>query len=118
MNNSSRQYTRFGINKIVEKYVNLSKENHESLNNKNITPHSFRHSKAIHFLQNGTSLPVIQKFLGHNQIQTTEMYLDITNETVIDTINNLANLIDYNKSEECIWKGNKDLIELLNSFKK
>lgn len=118
LNNSSRQYTRFGINKIVEKYVNLSKENHESLNNKNITPHSFRHSKAIHFLQNGTSLPVIQKFLGHNQIQTTEMYLDITNETVIDTINNLANLIDYNKSEECIWKGNKDLIELLNSFKK
>ena len=118
LNNSSRQYTRFGINKIVEKYVNLSKENHESLNNKNITPHSFRHSKAIHFLQNGTSLPVIQKFLGHNQIQTTEMYLDITNETVIDTINNLANLINYNKSEECIWKGNKDLIELLNSFKK
>ena len=118
LNNSSRQYTRFGINKIVEKYVNLSKENHESLNNKNITPHSFRHSKAIHFLQNGTSLPVIQKFLGHNQIQTTEMYLDITNETVIDTINNLANLIDYNKSEECIWKGNKDLIELLNSLKK
>lgn len=118
LNNSSRQYTRFGINKIVEKYVNLSKENHESLNNKNITPHSFRHSKAIHFLQNGTSLPVIQKFLGHNQIQTTEMYLDITNDIVIDTINNLANLIDYNKSEECIWKGNKDLIELLNSFKK
>lgn len=118
LNNSSRQYTRFGINKIVEKYVNLSKENHESLNNKNITPHSFRHSKAIHFLQNGTSLPVIQKFLGHNQIQTTEMYLDITNETVIDTINNLANLINYNKSEECIWKGNKDLIELLNSLKK
>ena len=68
LNNSSRQYTRFGINKIVEKYVNLSKENHESLNNKNITPHSFRHSKAIHFLQNGTSLPVIQKFLGHNQM--------------------------------------------------
>ena len=118
LNNSNRQYTRFGINKIVEKYVNLSKNNQESLNNKNITPHSFRHSKAVHFLQNGTSLPVIQKFLGHNQIQTTEMYLDITNETVIDTINNLANLIDYNNTEECIWNGNKNLIELLNSFKK
>ena len=118
LNHSNKKYTRFGINKMVEKYVNLGSKNIESLKNKNITPHSFRHSKAIHFLLNGTSLPIIQRFLGHNQIQTTEMYLDITSNAIIDAVNNAVTIINYKSDEECLWKGNHDLIELLESLKK
>jgi len=118
LNHSNKQYTRFGINKLVEKYVSLGSRNVESLKNKNITPHSFRHSKAVHFLLNGTSLAIIQRFLGHNQIQTTEMYLDVTSDAVINAVNDAATIINYKTNEECLWKGNRDLLELLESLKK
>ena len=118
LNHSNNKYTRFGINKLVKKYVDLASKNIDSLKVKNITPHSFRHSKAVHFLLNGTGLPIIQRFLGHVQIQTTEMYLDVTSDAVIDAVNNAANLMDYKLNDECVWKGNKDLLDLLESLKR
>lgn len=116
LNHSGRQYTRFGVNKIIDKYYEIAKEKCPTLKGKNITPHTFRHSKAVHFLQNGTALPIIQRFLGHSSIQTTEIYLDITNDVVIEAVNLAAELINVEK-EEALWKGNEDLIRILNSLK-
>jgi site-specific recombinase XerD len=39
-----------------------------------ISPHSFRHSKAMHLLQAGVNLVYIRDILGHVSIQTTEVY--------------------------------------------
>ena len=44
---------------------------------KNITPHTLRHSFAAHMLQNGTDLNAIQHTLGHSNAATTQMYLQI-----------------------------------------
>ena len=41
------------------------------------SPHSFRHSKAVHMLEAGVPLIYIRNFLGHESIQTTEIYLRI-----------------------------------------
>lgn len=115
LNNSKRQYTRFGINKLVDKYVSIAKKECPTLERKAISPHTFRHSKAVHFLENGTALPTIQRFLGHNSIQTTEIYLDITNDIVAKAVETTADLINTNK-EKAIWSDNK-LLELLENIK-
>lgn len=118
LNHSDEKYTRFGINKIVSKYYELSKKECLTLVNKNITPHSFRHSKAVHLLMNNTALPIIQRFLGHNSIQTTEIYLDITNDEVSKSILSVSSSIDIADNTKASWEGDEKLIELLESLSK
>ncbi len=50
----------------------------------NVTPHTFRHSFAIHFLKNGGDLRILQKILGNSDLATTAIYLSYTDNDVAE----------------------------------
>mgnify|MGYP002761411260 CR=1 FL=1 len=74
----------------VQRIVKRAAE--ESSVEKDITPHTLRHSYATHLLEDGNDLRLIQELLGHNNLQTTEIYTHISNEAKKDVDNPLDNL--------------------------
>ena len=79
------------LEKIIAKYASIAKENHPDMFKHNVTPHVFRHSTATHMINHGVPLPVIQRFLGHEQISTTLKYAKF-NQSSLD-----AALLDWDK---------------------
>ncbi len=69
--------TRFGIRYIVNKYTKAALPTQPSLARKNITPHTFRHTTAMHLLQAGNELNMVRMWLGHASLNTTHMYVEI-----------------------------------------
>lgn len=81
LNRRGKQLTRamiFTIIKQLAQEINLNKE---------ISPHTFRHSFATHLLENGADLRVIQLMLGHESITTTEVYVHLDRKHLTQIMN-------------------------------
>jgi site-specific recombinase XerD len=66
-----------GARYIMQKYVARAMETMPSMRRLRISPHTLRHTKAMHLLQSGTPLVTIKEILGHADITSTEIYVKI-----------------------------------------
>ena len=73
-NRKKEKLTRAGVSYILQKYVECARKLSPGLIPDGISPHSLRHSKAMHLLQSGVNLVYIRDLLGHAHIATTEIY--------------------------------------------
>jgi site-specific recombinase XerD len=63
------------IERLITKYTNVAKQTCPSLKRKKVSPHVLRHAAAMDLLQHGVDRSVIALWLGHESMETTQMYL-------------------------------------------
>lgn len=115
-NRSKNKLTRAGISYIVKKYVTKALNEAPELFPEKLSPHGFRHSKAIHLLQSGVNLIYIRDFLGHVDIQTTEIYARIDGEMKRKALEKNSKNVVSNKMPE--WHNNAELMNWLKNLGK
>ena len=78
VNYYGKKLTRQGFWKVIKRY------SEEANIHKSITPHMLRHSFAFHLIQNGADLKSVQEMLGHSDVATTQIYLEMSNAKLRD----------------------------------
>ena len=77
------QMTISCVEAIFKKYLAIAKSQNPSLfMEKRYTPHTMRHTCAMHMLEAGVPMMAIKNFLGHTSVTTTERYAELTQSTV------------------------------------
>ena len=75
-NRAGAPLTRSGVRDRLDRAVAVAEQRCPSLHGQHVTPHTLRHSTAMHLLQSGTDLAVIALWLGHSSPTVTHQYLE------------------------------------------
>ena len=76
INSRGGALTDRSVRRILDKYINILALQ------KNVTPHTIRHTFATHLLEHGADLRAVQELLGHANLSTTQIYTHITTEHI------------------------------------
>ena len=105
VNQLRQPYTRFGIYRLVERCAAKV----PCLSRRRVSPHIIRHTCACHLLQAGVDLNTIRAWLGHERLDTTNIYAEIDMKMKIKAME----LCEVGDSNSTSWKRDKGLMEFL-----
>jgi integrase/recombinase XerD len=110
--------TRFGIYKIVRRYTTDIIKRGSDGQLRRVSPHTWRHSTAVHLLEAGVEVNVIRAWLGHVSLETTNRYAEITLRTKQAALEKCS--VPENGEERIprkpIWQSDTALLSWLQSL--
>lgn len=112
-NSQRKPLTRAGVAYIVAKYAASARKISPSFPER-ITPHIFRHTKAMHLCQAGINIVYVRDFLGHVDLSTTEIYAKMNIELLRDALEDAYPELPTDGLAD--WKEDDSLMEFLKSL--
>lgn len=112
-NSQMRKLSRSGVSYILGKYIDMVNSDSIMIP-KEITPHCLRHSKAMHMVEAGINLIYIRDFLGHESVETTQVYAKANPEARRKALKKTAP--DSPTPALPDWNDNPDLMKFLHSL--
>jgi site-specific recombinase XerD len=106
--------SRSGIANLLERHVNKASAVLPSLRQFRVTPHTLRHTTAMHLLQSGVEVNVIRSWLGHASISTTNAYIEIDLAMKRKALEGCA--VNTPAPAESSWRATPDLLAWLESL--
>jgi site-specific recombinase XerD len=109
--------TRFGIHTLVERTVRRAAQTLPSLQKKRVSPHTVRHTSAVHLLRAGVDINTIRAWLGHVSLETTNRYAEVDLAMKAKAIATCAVLPSHTGNQPPkAWKKDPDLMTFLTSL--
>ena len=108
--------TNPGVTYILLKYAAMARIAHPDLIPIKISPHTLRHSKAMHLLQAGVNLVYIRDILGHVSIQTTEIYARADSKSKREALEKAYVDVIKTNTKESSWAKSSKLKEFLKGL--
>src|SRR5262249_13895047 len=110
--------TRFGIYKIVRRHASRLTRSGRLPPDKSVSPHTFRHTAAVHLLESGVEMNVFRGWLGHASLETTNRYAEITLRTKKAAMRACEPPIDGQASahRRVVWRDDQTLLKWLESL--
>lgn len=114
LNCRGQALTRFGIHALVVRYVEKARHKMPSLSTKRVSPHTIRHTTAVHLLRAGVDINTIRAWLGHVSLNTTNVYAEIDLEMKAKALAHCE--IFSSQPQNRDWKEQPELMEFLRSL--
>ena len=113
-NKRGEKLTSAGVRYILNKYTEAARQVSPEFIPETVSPHSLRHSKAVHLLQSGINLIYIRDLLGHADIKTTEIYAKVDPKSKRDALEKVYQ--NPNPEVPPAWHNDKSLMNWLSSL--
>ena len=117
-NNRCGRLTNAGITYILNMYASNARKLKPELIPDRVSPHTLRHSKAMHLLQAGVNLVYIRDILGHVSIQTTELYARADSKQKREALEAAYINVIPNLGTEGVWEKSSQLKAWLKNLSK
>jgi len=111
-NRSGRPLSRSGVEDRLEVAVKKASEACPSLRGKSVSPHTIRHTTAMHLLQAGVDLTVIALWLGHESPETTHQYVEADLKMKQEALSK----VEAAPVEACRYQPSPSLLEFLDKL--
>jgi len=117
LNVRGRPITRYGIHALVARTAVKAARSVPSLLDKRVSPHTIRHTTAVHLLRAGVDINTIRAWLGHVSLETTNRYAEVDLEMKAKALETCA-VKAQDPLTECLpkWHVDSDLMSFLGSL--
>ena len=106
--------TRFGIYKIVRRHAGKFDD---ARIERRVSPHTFRHTAAVHLLEAGVEVNVIRGWLGHADLTTTNRYAEINTKAKIEALRHTEPPgASEGSRTHPVWRSDETLLNWLSSL--